>query len=139
MVLFNPVEVIRHPNGLEYATVVTHPMVWAVAYIVAVIGPPLLSGYRSIVAFGALNLIGLVTVAIFYAQAFASLWCIFAAVSSVLILIHMIRRRATPGADRLPGSPGPCRSEPVTDARRPAGITRPGVAPDDPEISLCGP
>ncbi|MCB1286641.1 MAG: hypothetical protein KDB47_02830 [Mycobacterium sp.] len=107
VVLFNPVEVIRHPNGLEYATVVTHPMVWAVAYIVAVIGPPLLSGYRSIVVFGALNLVGLITVAIFYAQAFASLWCIFAAVSSVLILIHMIRRRATPEADRLPRSPQP--------------------------------
>lgn len=107
VVLFNPVEVIRHPNGLEYATVVTHPMVWAVAYIVAVIGPPLLSGYRSIVAFGAINLVGLVLVAIFYTQEFASLWCVFAAASSLLILLHMIRRRRLPDADRLRGEPSP--------------------------------
>lgn len=107
VVLANPVEVIRHPNGLEYLTVVTHPMVWAVLYIVAVIGPPLMSGYRSIVAFGALNLVGLVVVAVFYAQEFASLWCVFAAASSILILVHMIRRRTAPDADRVPGSPVP--------------------------------
>ncbi len=107
VVLANPVEVIRHPNGLEYQTDVVHPLLWAVLYIVAVIGPPLMSGYRSIVAFGALNLVGLVVVAIFYFQEFASLWCVFAAVCSVLILVHMIRRRRTPDGDRMPGSPVP--------------------------------
>ncbi len=105
VVLANPVEVIRHPYGLEYLTVVQHPIVWAVLYIVAVIGPPLMSGYRSIVAFGALNLVGLVVVAIFYSQAFASLWCIFAAMASILVLVHMIRRRRTPDAERLPDRP----------------------------------
>jgi len=103
VVLANPVEVIRHPYGLEYATVVQHPVVWAVLYIVAVIGAPLMSGYRSIVAFGALNLVGLLLVAVFYAQEFASLWCIFAAVSSILMLVHMIRRRRLSDAERLHG------------------------------------
>ncbi len=103
VVLANPVEIIRHPYGLEYATVVQHPVVWAVLYIVAVIGPPLLSGYRSIFAFGVLNLVGLLLVAVFYAQEFASLWCIFAAVSSILILVHMIRRRRLSDAERLHG------------------------------------
>ena len=103
VVLANPVEVIRHAHGLEYATVVHYPVVWAVLYIAAVIGAPLLSGYRSIVAFGALNLAGLVLVALFYTQAFASLWCVFAAASSVLILVHMVRRRRLPDADRLKG------------------------------------
>lgn len=107
VVLANPVQVIRHPYGLEYLTVVQHPLVWAVLYIVAVIGPPLMSGYRSIVAFGVLNLVGLIVVAVFYFNAFASLWCVFAGVSSVLMLVHMIRRRHTPDADRLPGSPVP--------------------------------
>ena len=101
VVLANPVEVIRHAHGLEYDTTVHHPLVWAVLYIVAVVGAPLMSGYRSIVAFGALNLVGLVLVAVFYAQEFASLWCVFAAVSSLLILIHMVRRRRLPDADRL--------------------------------------
>ncbi|MCH9729074.1 MAG: hypothetical protein K0U84_05235 [Actinomycetia bacterium] len=103
VVLANPVEVIRHPNGLEYATQVHHPIVWAVLYVVAVIGPALLSGYRSIVAFGALNLVGLTLVAVFYFQEFASLWCIFAAVSSILILVHMVRRRRLSDAERLHG------------------------------------
>jgi hypothetical protein len=107
VVLANPVQVIRHPYGLEYLTVVQHPMVWAVLYVVAVIGPPLMSGYRSIVAFGVLNLVGLIVVAVFYFNAFASLWCVFAGVSSVLMLVHMYRRRRTPDADRLAGSPVP--------------------------------
>lgn len=103
VVLANPVQVIRHAHGLEYETVVHHPIVWAVLYIVAVIGAPLLSGYRSIVAFGVLNLVGLVLVAIYYTQEFASLWCVFAALSSLLILLHMVRRRRLPDADRLLG------------------------------------
>ena len=108
VVLANPVEVIRHPHGLEYATVVQHPLLWAVLYIIAVIGAPLLSGYRSIVAFGVANLAGLILVAVFYVQAFASLWCVFAAASSLLMLVHMYRRRRLPDADRLRGltSPG---------------------------------
>lgn len=103
VVLANPVEVIRHPNGLEYHTEVHHPIVWAVLYVIAVIGPALLSGYRSIIAFGVLNLVGLTLVAVFYFQEFASLWCVFAAASSVLILVHMIRRRRLPERERMHG------------------------------------
>lgn len=103
VVLANPVEVIEHAHGLEYATVVTNPLLWAVLYILAVIGAPLLSGYRSVVAFGAVNLVGLVLVAVFYAQAFASLWCVFASGSSLLILAHMYRRNRLPDSDRLRG------------------------------------
>jgi len=105
VVLAYPVEVIRHSRGLEYDTDTHYPILWAVLYIVAVIGPALLSGYRSIVAFGALNLVGLVLVAVFYANEFASLWCVFAAASSVLILVHMIRRRRLPDEQRLHGDP----------------------------------
>lgn len=103
VVLANPVQVIRHAHGLEYVTVVEHPLLWAVLYIIAVIGAPLMSGYRSIVAFGVLNLVGLVLVAVFYVQAFASLWCVFAAGSSLLMLVHMYRRRRLPDSDRLRG------------------------------------
>lgn len=105
VVLANPVEVIRHKHGLEYVTVVQHPMVWAVLYIIAVIAPALVSRYHSIVAFGVLNLVGLILVAIYYTQEFASLWCIFAGLSSILMLVHMIRRRSLPEADRRQDSP----------------------------------
>lgn len=68
-------------------------------------GPALMSGYRSIVAFGVLNLVGLTTVALLYAQAFASLWCVYAALSSVLILLHLRRRRLLPDPYRMEGKP----------------------------------
>ncbi|GJF11698.1 hypothetical protein NGTWS1803_20400 [Mycolicibacterium cyprinidarum] len=103
VVLFNPVEVIRHPNGLEYDTAVQHPVVWAVLYIIAVIGAELVSGHRAIVAFGVLNLVGLTVVGMFYFHVFASLWCVFAAAASVLILVHMVRLRRLPDAERLEG------------------------------------
>lgn len=105
VVLFNPVEVIRHEHGLEYDTTVHQPVLWAVLYIIAVIGPELVSGQPSIVAFGVANLIGLSLVAVFYYQEFASLWCFFAAAASVLILLHMIRLRQQPVEDRLRGEP----------------------------------
>lgn len=107
VVLANPVQVIRHDHGLEYLTVVSHPLLWAVLYIVAVIAPLLISSYRSIVAFGVLNLVALILVAVFYMKSFASLWCFFAAGGSVLILVHMIRRRSTTDTEDLTGPPVP--------------------------------
>jgi hypothetical protein len=100
VVLTRPIGVTPHPHCLAYHTGVQHEIVWAVLYIVAVIGPALMSGYPSIVAFGVLNLIGLVAVAALYYQAFASLWCIYAAVMSVLVLVHMVRRRRLPDPHR---------------------------------------
>lgn len=103
VVLGRPVKVVVHPHTLEYQQSVQHGIVWAVLYIIAVIGPALLSGYPSIVAFGALNLVGLVVVALVYIHAFASLWCIYAAAVSMLVLVHMIRRRRLPDAHRSLG------------------------------------
>lgn len=116
VVLANPVQVIRHKHGLEYATVVQYPVVWAVLYVVAVIGAPLMSGYRSIVAFGVFNLVGLTVVAVVYFKAFASLWCAFAALCSLLILVHMVLRRRLPDADRLRGEPLRSRLNPAAAA-----------------------
>ena len=63
-VLSHPVVVRRLPHALSYHTGVENGAVWVVLYIVAVIGPALMSGYRSIVAFGLLNLVGLIVVAV---------------------------------------------------------------------------
>jgi len=74
-------------------------------YVVAVIGPAVLSGYRSIVVFGWVNLVGLIAVAVLYVRAFASLWCVYAAVLSVLVLAHMVRRRRLRDPHRYHGVP----------------------------------
>jgi hypothetical protein len=105
LVLTQPVEVVAHRHALEYQTAMHNGAVWVTLYIIAVIGPALLSGYPSIVTFGVLNLVGLVVVALVYVQAFASLWCVYAAAASVLVLVHMIRRRRLADAHRLHGEP----------------------------------
>jgi hypothetical protein len=105
VVLIQPVTVVMHPHALEYRTQVQAGMVWAVLYIVAVIGPALMSGYPSIIAFGAANLVGLTVVAVVYLAAFASLWCLWAAAASALVLLHMVRRRRLPDPHRLQGEP----------------------------------
>ena len=103
VVLTQPIGVKTCPHALEYQTGVHEGYLWAVLYIVAVIGPAVLSGYRSIVVFGLANLVGLIVVAVLYLQAFASLWCIYAAVLSVLVLVHMRRRRRLPDPHRYHG------------------------------------
>ena len=104
-VLDGPIEVTRVAHALSYGVGLPAAPVWAVLYVAAVIGPALLSGYRSIVAFGVLNLVGLTTVALLYTQAFTSLWCVYAALASALVLLHMYRRRRLPDPHRLDGAP----------------------------------
>lgn len=103
VVLADPVRVVEHSHALEYSTGIQHGAVWAALYVAAVIGPSVLSGYRSILAFGVLNLVGLAVVAVLYVQLFASVWCVYAALSSLLVLLHMYRRRHLPEAERRHG------------------------------------
>lgn len=103
VVLTDPVGGTPHPYCMVYQTGAQNILVWSVLYVVAVVGPALMSGYRSIVAFGVVNLIGLVVVAVLYVQSFASLWCVYAAATSVLVLVHMVRRRRLPDLNRLHG------------------------------------
>ena len=102
-VLTGPVRVVVHPHALAYVAELENGVLWTGLYVVAVIGPSLMSGYRSLVAFGALNLVGLSLVALVYAQAFTSLWCVYAAFTSIFITVHMVRRRRLPDSDRLHG------------------------------------
>lgn len=97
------VTVSVHPHALTYGIGLGDGALWTVLYVLAVIGASLGSGYRTIVAFGVVNLVGLTVVAILYAEAFASLWCVYAAVTSVLVAAHMVlrHRRAATAADRL--------------------------------------
>ena len=100
-----PIEVVVRPHALTYVASIDQPLLWTSLYIVAVIGPSLLSGYTSIVLFGVANLIGLSLVALVFAGAFASLWCVWAAVSSLFVAAHMVRRRRLPDSERLHADP----------------------------------
>ncbi|SDN22868.1 hypothetical protein SAMN05192576_1793 [Nocardioides szechwanensis] len=88
----NGLDVVAHDFGLEYRVGLGFQELWTGAYVVATMGACVVSSYRTVVAFGVLNLIGLTIVGLAYAQAFASLWCVYAALVSVLILVHMVWR-----------------------------------------------
>lgn len=98
-----PVRVTVYDHALFYDTGLRHGALWSVPYAAAVIGGSVCSGYRSIVAFGWANLVGLSAVTLVYREAFASLWCIYAAAASVLVLLHMYRRRRLPDLERIQG------------------------------------
>lgn len=88
----NGLDVVAHDFGLEYRVGLGFQELWTGAYIVATMGACLVSSYRTVIAFGVLNLIGLTVVGLAYAQAFASLWCVYAALVSVVVLVHMVWR-----------------------------------------------
>lgn len=64
----------------------------AVGYVLATVGAALLAGYRSIVAFGVANALGLTAVLVVLAEAFASIWCVWAPFTSGLVLLFFVRR-----------------------------------------------
>ncbi|WP_148863735.1 DUF6629 family protein [Marinobacter fonticola] len=80
-------------HSVAYSNSGTGSRLVAALYIAATCGAVLFSGYRYIVAFGVLNLLGMITVLIFKQYAFTSIWCAYAAIISVLIYVHFHRRR----------------------------------------------
>lgn len=104
VLLTRPIGVTEHPHCLEYHTGVEHPYLWATVYILAVVGVLLASSYRSVVVFGVINVVGIVLVAALYFEAFTSLWCAFAAVASIMVVVHMRGRRNLPDSERFDGT-----------------------------------
>jgi hypothetical protein len=58
-------------------------------YVAATCGPLILSGNRDIAWFGAVNLVVVALLARVTIDGFASLWCAWAAISSVVIAVHL--------------------------------------------------
>jgi hypothetical protein len=65
-----------------------------VLYVIATCGPALISSRRYLRRFGLVSLVGAVGAALVRADAVTSLWCVYAALVSVLILEHFRRQRA---------------------------------------------
>jgi len=88
-----PVSAQIHGHGLEYATHTPWGAVLGVGYLLATCGPPLLSSWRYLRWFGVANVAGVVVTLAVKSALFASVWCVYAALASVLILLHVRRRR----------------------------------------------
>jgi hypothetical protein len=74
---------------LAYSAPISHGLLVVGLYVAAVCGALLLSSYRHVVIFGALNLIAVAILARLTIEGFASLWCAYAALASAAIAVHM--------------------------------------------------
>lgn len=86
---------VRH-HSIVYTNPATTSTAVAVLYVIATCGALFFSGFRYLVIFGIANLIGLMVVAIVMSYAFTSVWCAYAAVTSVIVYFHFRRRRKMP-------------------------------------------
>ena len=78
-------------NSIVYINSATNNMAVAVLYVIATCGSLFFSHIRMMVIFGAANLAILLAVMEFKRYAFTSLWCAYAAVASVIILVYFWR------------------------------------------------
>lgn len=86
-----PLQVFVRSNSLVYINQATNNTVVAVLYVIATCGPLFFSKIRMMVFFGVANMTILLTVMAVKRYAFTSLWCAYAAVASVIILIYFWR------------------------------------------------
>lgn len=83
-------DVGAHPanHAMVYDTD-THIGPWITAtYVIATCGSVLLSSRRYLFAFGVANVVGLSLAALVRYEAVTSVWCVYAAFASVLLLVH---------------------------------------------------
>ena len=83
-----PVGVKLAPYHLSYSIHPPDGLLVIALYVVAVCGPLLMSGYRNVVIFGAVNVVAVIVIARLTVSGFASVWCGWAAVSSAAIALH---------------------------------------------------
>lgn len=91
--LQGPVTVQIEGNHLAYQLGMNHGGLLAGVYAIVACAPPMLSSERRIAAFGLANLAAVVVLVWIERSALTSLWCLWAAVTSVAIAAYV--RRAT--------------------------------------------
>lgn len=87
--LTNPVTVSEQPFHLAYSIGLPNGVLIVGLYIVATCGSVLLSSYKHVVVFGIANLVAVAVLARLTADGFASLWCLYAAITSGAIALHI--------------------------------------------------
>ena len=83
-----PTEISVKGNSIVYINVATNNMTVALFYVIATCGSLLFSKVKDMVLFGIANMAILLTVMAVKRYAFTSLWCAYAAVTSVIILAY---------------------------------------------------
>jgi hypothetical protein len=89
-----PTQVYIRGNSIVYSNEGTGYAVLGVAYVITTCGSLFFSKIRPMVVFGVANLAILLGVLAFKQYAYTSLWCAYAAVASVIILVYFWRSSA---------------------------------------------
>jgi uncharacterized protein DUF6629 len=74
---------------LSYGIHLHAGLVIVTAYLIATCGAAIFSGYRRVAIFGVVNLVAVAALARLAIDGFASLWCAWAALTSVAIALHL--------------------------------------------------
>ncbi len=102
-----PVSAHERAHCLVYGTHTPLGLQSAVAYVIATCVPALLSSRRYLRWFGVANVVGVAIAVGLRQEAFASVWCIYAALVSFLILEHFRRQRRSEVAPPQARGPTP--------------------------------
>ena len=91
--LYQPTQVFVSHYSLVYFNPHTGHLWVALIYILTTCGSLILSRSVAIQLFGVLNLLGLLVVYVIAEYSFTALWCMYAALVSVILYLHFIERR----------------------------------------------
>jgi hypothetical protein len=83
-----PLQVFIKRNSIVYINPATNHAAVAIVYVIATCGSLLFSKVKDMVILGVVNIAILLLVMTFKRYAFTSLWCAYAAVASVIILVY---------------------------------------------------
>ena len=86
-----PTDIYVRDNSIVYINHATNNMAVAVLYVIATCGSLFCSKIRMMVVFGVANLAILLIVDAVKRYAFTSVWCAYAAIASVIILVYFWR------------------------------------------------
>ena len=90
-----PVGAHEQARCIDYTTHTPNNALIGLLYIAATCGPALISSRRCLRWFGRVSLVGVIVTAVVRVDELTSLWCVYVAVVSALILEHFRRQRAS--------------------------------------------
>jgi hypothetical protein len=89
-----PVGAQEDAHCIDYTTHTPNDVLIGLLYVAATCGPALISSRRYLRWFGLVSVIGVIVTAVLRVDELTSLWCVYVALVSVLILEHFRRQRA---------------------------------------------
>lgn len=89
-----PVGAQQQARCIDYITHTPNDLLIGVLYVAATCGPALMSSLRRLRWFGVVSLVGVIAAALVRLNELTSVWCVYVALVSALILEHFRRQRA---------------------------------------------